>query len=276
MRSLARTATSGFLALALLALGLFATATPAAARSVAEIRKSGELVMLSYLGANESFLRALPGGAYEGLDYELVAGFARTLGVRLRVVAKPRFIELIPALLAGEGDLIASTMSITPEREEQVDFTKAYFPVVTMALARKGSGLSGLASLAGKRVGVPPGTTLEARAAKMGFAAVTGNARGAAEAVRVLANDEVDVVLMESSLALPVLAREPRLELVATLPEVEQYGIAVPPGSDLRSALDSFLVSTRNGRSFYQLVLRYLGEHGVQLLKVKGAPQPTR
>ena len=163
--------------LGLLALATLAAATPAAARSVAEVRKSGELVMLSYLGANESFLRALPAGGYEGLDYELVAGFARTLGVRLRVVAKPRFVELIPALLAGEGDLIASTMSITPAREEQVDFTKPYFPVVTMVLARKGSGLSGLASLGGKRVAVPPGTTLEARAAKMGFAAVTGNAR---------------------------------------------------------------------------------------------------
>ena len=108
MRQLARTAAFGLVVLAALA-----AAAPAAARNVAEIKASGELVMLSYLGANESFLRALPGGGYEGLDYELVAGFARTLGVRLRVVAKPRFIELIPALLAGEGDLIASTMSIT-------------------------------------------------------------------------------------------------------------------------------------------------------------------
>jgi len=271
MRSLVPRAT-----LALLTLATLAAATPAAARSVAEIRKSGELVMLSYLGANESFLRAVPGGGYEGLDYELVAGFARTLGVRLRVVAKPRFVELIPALLAGEGDLIASTMSITPEREQQVDFTGPYFPVVAMVLARKGSGFSGLGSLAGKRVGVPPGTTLEARAAKMGFAAITPTARTAAQALRLLATNEVDVVLMESSLALPVLAHEPGLEVVATLPEVEQYGIAVPPGSDLRPALDTFLVATRNGRSFYQLVLRYLGEHGVQLLKVKSAPQPTR
>lgn len=194
----------------------------------------------------------------------------------MRVVAKPRFRELIPALLAGEGDLIASTMSITPEREAQVDFTGPYFPVVMMVLARKGSGLSGVESLAGKRAGVPPGTTLEARAANMGFASVTGNARGAAEALQSLDSDAVDVVLMESSLALPVLAREPRLELVATLPEVEQYGIAVPPGSDLRPELDRFPASTRNGRSYYQLVPRYLGEHGVALLRVKGARQAGR
>lgn len=263
-------------ALCFVALATIAAASPAAARSVAEIKKSGELVMLSYLGANASFLRAVPGGGYEGLDYELVAGFARTLGVRLRVAPKARFIELIPALLAGEGDLIASTMSITPEREQQVDFTGPYFPVVAMVLARKGSGFSGLGALAGKRVGVPPGTTLEARAAKMGFASITPTARTAAEALRLLATDEVDVVLMESSLALPVLAHQAGFEVVATLPEVEQYGIAVPPGSDLRPALDTFLAATRNGRSFYQLVLRYLGEHGVQLLKVKGAPQPTR
>ena len=263
-------------ALGLVALAATATASPAAARSVADIKKSGELVMLSYLGGNESFLRAVPGGGYEGLDYELVAGFARTLGVRLRVAPKLRFGELIPALLAGEGDLIASTMSITPERERQLDFSSPYFPVVTRGLARTGSGFSGLGSLAGKRVGVPPGTTREARAAKMGFASITPTARTAAEALRLLRDDEVDLVLMESSLALPVLAHEPGFEVVATLPEVEQYGIAVPPGSDLRPALDTFLAATRNGRSFYQLVLRYLGEHGVQLLKVKGAPQPTR
>lgn len=270
MRRFARIAILGFASLAVFA------AAPAAARSVAEIKKSGELVMLSYLGANESFLRRVPGGGYEGLDYELVAGFARTLGVRLRVAPKPRFMDLIPALLAGEGDLIASTMSITPEREQQVDFTGPYFPVVVMVLARKGSGYSGLGALAGKRVGVPPGTTLEARAAKMGFASITPTARTAAEALRLLSSNEVDIVLMESSLALPVLAHEQGFEVIATLPEVEQYGIAVPTGSDLRPALDTFLSSTRNGRSFYQLVLRYLGENGVQLLKVKGAPQPSR
>ena len=66
------------------------------------------------------------------------------------------------------------------------------------------------------------------------------------------------------------------MQIVATLPEVEQYGMAVPPGSDLRPALNTFLTSTRNGRSYYQLVLRYLGEHGVRLLKGKGAPEPTR
>jgi len=271
MRTFART-----LAIAAVALIAFAAADPAAARSVAQIKAGGELVMLSYLGANESFLRRIPGGGYEGLDYELVAGFARTLGVRLRVVAKPRFAELIPALLAGEGDLIASTMSITTEREALVDFTGPYFPVVVMVLAKKGSGLSGIESLAGKRAGVPPGTTLEARAARMGFTSVTPNARGAAEALQSLDSDAVDVVLMESSLALPVLTREPRLELVTTLPEVEQYGLAVPPGSDLRAELDRFLVSTRNGRSYYQLVLRHLGEHGVELLRVRGAKQAGR
>ncbi|HEV8238378.1 MAG TPA: transporter substrate-binding domain-containing protein [Thermoanaerobaculia bacterium] len=268
MRRFARTATFG-----LVALATAATAMPAAARSVAEIKKSGELVMISYLGANESFLRRVPGGGYEGLDYELVAGFARTLGVRLRVAPQARFAQLIPALLAGEGDLIASTMSITPEREQVVDFTGPYFPVVTMVLARKGSGFSGIGALAGKRVGVPPGTTLEARAAKMGFASITPTARTAAEALALLRSNQVDLVLMESSLALPVLTHEPDIAIIATLPEVEQYGIAVPTGSDLRQALDTFLASTRNGRSFYQLVLRYLGEHGVELLKVKGAPQ---
>ena len=263
-------------AFALAAFALALPASPAAARSVAEIRKSGELRMLTFVGANESFLRNKPGGGYEGLDYELVAGFARTLGVDVRVVAKPRFADLLPALLAGEGDLVASTMSITPEREQQVDFSTPYFPVVAMAIAPKGSGMSGLASLAGKKVGVPPGTTLEARAAELGFAEILPRARTAAEAVQSLRSGEVDVVLMESSLALPLLAREKGVEIVAKLPELEHYGFAVPPGSDLKTALDAFLSASKKGRSYYQLVLRYLGEQGVELLKVTGGGQPQQ
>jgi polar amino acid transport system substrate-binding protein len=190
--------------------------------------------------------------------------------VRLRVVVKPTFAELIPALLAGEGDLVASTLSITPDRERQVDFSAPYFPVVTMAVARQGSGLRGLEALRGKRAGVPPGTTLERRAAGLGFAALVPRPRTTEEALQSLLAGEVDVVLMESGLALPWLAREPRIELAATLPELERYAFAVAPGSDVKGALDAFLASTRKGRSFYQLVLRYLGEQGVELLRVTG------
>jgi ABC-type amino acid transport substrate-binding protein len=112
----------------------------------------------------------------------------------------------------------------------------------------------------------------------MGFSEVIGNARGATESLEALAAGTVDVVLMESSLALPLLTRERGLEVVATLPEVEQYGMAVAPGSDLRESLNAFLSTTRRGRSFYQLVLRYLGEQGVELLKVSGGggPQTAR
>jgi polar amino acid transport system substrate-binding protein len=255
------------------AAAVLALAAPASARTVGEIQRSGELVMLGFLGANEVFLRAKPGGGYDGIDYELVAGFARTLGVRVRVVIKPNFADLIPALLAGEGDLIATTMSITAERERQVDFTRPYFPVLAMVLTRKGSGLSGLGSVAGKRGGVPPGTTLAQRAASLGFAETVFANWGPEQTRNALRAGDVDVVLIESTVALPLLAEDPSIELVGTLPGMEQYGFAVPPGSDLRAALDEFLGGARKGRSFYQLVLRYLGERGVEVLRVsEGQP----
>ena len=48
---------------------------------------------------------------------------------------------IFPALANGEFDMVASGVSITPERDEIVDFTDPYH-IVTQAIAVRGTGLS--------------------------------------------------------------------------------------------------------------------------------------
>src|SRR5215208_113875 len=62
--------------------------------------------------------------------------------------------RLIPALLAGEGDLIAANLTVTPERKQQVDFSEPYLEnvkevVVTGPASPK---LATIENLAGKEI----------------------------------------------------------------------------------------------------------------------------
>lgn len=64
--------------------------------------------------------------------------------------------QIIPALLAGRGDIIAANMTITPERREQVDFTPPFASDVSEILVTGPSApdMINVEDLAGKAVSV--------------------------------------------------------------------------------------------------------------------------
>ena len=74
-------------------------------------------------------------GKVQGFDYEVVSAMADQLGLDVEFRTTP-FDSIIPALAAGECDMIASAMTITEERAEQVDFTEPYFDADQSLLIR--------------------------------------------------------------------------------------------------------------------------------------------
>lgn len=78
-------------------------------------------------------------GGPEGPEYDLVAGFAESLGVGVRMVVPDRFQDILPAVASGAVHLAASGMSVTPERWEQVRFGPAYLMVRPQVVYRVGS-----------------------------------------------------------------------------------------------------------------------------------------
>ena len=66
---------------------------------------------------------------------------------------------IIPALKAKKIDLIASGMTVTKERSEQVDFTECYWVVHDLVIVRQDSDLNLITAMStGKNVGVQRGT----------------------------------------------------------------------------------------------------------------------
>jgi lysine/arginine/ornithine transport system substrate-binding protein len=104
----------------------------------------------------------------KGSDGKLV-GFDIDLGNEIckRLNAKCVWVEndfdgMIPALKAKKFDGVLSSMSMTPQREEQIAFSSKLFNTPTRLVAKKGSGILPTAdSLKGKNVGVEQGTIQE-------------------------------------------------------------------------------------------------------------------
>jgi ABC-type amino acid transport substrate-binding protein len=264
------------LAVLLLFAGL-ATARHAEATTVADVTAHHQLVVLCFPDTNSPFLSRDKPGSYAGVDIAILHSFAARLHVPLVVHEVPTFTELLPAIARGEGDVAAGGLSITPERERIVDFSRPYFPVAIMVIARKGRGIKTLDDLAGKRAAAVPGTTHDTLMRQRGIVPAYALTR-AGEAYQALADDKADFAYVDSTSGVVSLERYPKLVLVGMLPAADYYGFAVAKGSDLRGELDRHLAQIREQGLLYSIFTRELGAQAVKLYELfrqsTGAPNP--
>lgn len=124
----------------------------------------GELV-IGTEGAYPPFSMADANGNVTGFDADVGNAVCEKLELKCRFVVQA-FDGLIPALNAKRFDVIISGMSITDERQKQIDFSRSYGDFPNHFVAKKDSELAGAADLdalkadlSGLRVGVQAGTT---------------------------------------------------------------------------------------------------------------------
>lgn len=101
-------------------------------------------------------------GRVVGVEADNVRALSQVLGREMQIVELP-FEKLIPALRAGEIDVIMSGMSVTQGRAEQVLFTEPYMVIGQMAILHRDKvgtfGQPWAMYQEGVRIGVEPGTT---------------------------------------------------------------------------------------------------------------------
>jgi len=247
-----------FVALLLGALGT------ARATSLSDVKARGKLVVLSFPHQESPFIRVkveVDLDHYDGIDYEVLEGFAKSLGVRLEIhPVKPSFAELVPALLRGEGDVIASSFSITPERKEKVDFTDPYFAVRTVVVVPKGSSIHAVADLAGKTGSTVQGSSLEERMKKLPGEVRFHYVDFTRWNYDALMEKEADFTLLEETFVWRLLPVYPDLKVAFALPDKDVFGFAVAPRSDLRAALDAYLQQIKDNGELDAIVRKYLSD----------------
>src|SRR5262245_14219196 len=236
------------------------------AASVAEIKERKKLIMLCHpdpLG----FVNETSPGKFEGLDVEIMKTLANSLGVALEVKPQENFKDLFPALLANQGDVIASSVTITKEREKIVNFSEPYFPVVMIIVVKKDSKISNKGDLSGKRCSVTRGTIMEDEMKTIPKIKLIDAADSAAQ-YKALSKGEADFAPFDSTSVIGSIDKYPNLKIAFHLPERYDYGFAVAPDSDLKDAINAHLKKMQDSGAWYTMVRRILGDRGAKMLEM--------
>jgi len=122
MRCFSRWLVAGLaLLLCLAGIPAFSADSPVIARIV----KTGEL-RVAMTGSQPPLNVKDKHGKLIGFEVDLARMLASSMGVKARFVVKP-FAKLLPALNAGEVDVVMSGVTITPERNMKAAFVGPYF-----------------------------------------------------------------------------------------------------------------------------------------------------
>ena len=98
-------------------------------------------------------------GNWTGWEIDMMDALCRQAALDC-VITPIAWDGIIPALTAGKIDAIMASMSITPEREEQIAFSDKYYSTPGAIVAEAGSGIEPTnESLSGKVLGVQVSTT---------------------------------------------------------------------------------------------------------------------
>lgn len=89
------------------------------------IKKSGVLKVCSESGYLPLEMKTAS-GKWIGFDPEMMEAFAKSQGLKLSML-DTKWDGIIPSLLTGKCDMIASSMARTKEREKVVTFTDSYY-----------------------------------------------------------------------------------------------------------------------------------------------------
>ena len=129
------------------------------ARTLDEIKASGELV-IGVFSDKKPFGYVDENGDYQGYDVYLAKRLAEDLGVALKLVPvdAPNRVEY---LTSAKVDIILANFTVTPERAEVVDFALPYMKVALGVVSPDSALITDVAQLEGKQLIVSKGTTAE-------------------------------------------------------------------------------------------------------------------
>lgn len=172
-------------------------------------------------------------GSYTGFDIDMVDAVAQELGVELEVINQSfEGIQSGAVLEANTCDMAASAMTITPEREENLDFTDGYFDAEQSLLVKADGEIQSLADTAGSDVAVQAETTGAAYAAENAPDANLVEFSSGADAITALQAGQVVAVVQDLGPNAEAVSNDDQLVIAETFETGESYGFAVRQGRE--------------------------------------------
>lgn len=201
-------------------------------------------------------------GEFTGFDIELTREIASRLDMEFEV-RDVTFDTILLSLESGECNVVASSMSITPEREEQVQFSDPYFDAdqSLLVLAEDEDTYTDMESLAGQVIGTQCETTGDTYANdNLPEGASVECFTETDPMFLALESGEVAALLQDLVANVGRAAENENLAVTGTFETEEQYGLAM--GMDDQELVDQVneqLQAMRDDGTYDELYEEWIG-----------------
>lgn len=188
-----------------------------------------------------------------GFDVDIAKAIAKSLlGDETKVEFKPvTSANRILILNSGKVDMIIATMTITPKRQQIIDFSMPYHMTGQAILVNEGSDITSIQDLNGKKVIIVFGSTAESRLRIMAPDAKIMGFKTYTSAFNALKGKKADAITSDETILLGWAMEHNDVKLLGQNYSKEYYGVGFRKGNEnlsLKNRVNFILSSmTKNG-----------------------------
>lgn len=205
---------------------------------------------------------SMEGSKAVGFDVDVAEAIAKKLDLKLEVIPTA-WDGIIPGLKAKKYDIIMSAMTITPEREKQINFSTPYIDSDQSLAVVKGSSIKGEADLKDKIVGVQLDTTGQFKAEEIqptvGIKEIQ-KFDTILLAFEALEQGKVDAIINDYPVNQYISTLRGKTEVVTKIKTDEKYGIGVSKeNSALLEKINTALADVKADGTYEEIYMKWFG-----------------
>ena len=231
-------------------------------KNLDRIKKQGKITMITDNNAVSYYIYR---DAPMGFEYELAKEFADYLDVELEIVT-PGWDSMFESLNKGKGDFIASSLTITEDREKFILFSRPYMNIQQKFIHHKLKfGIKNLNQLAGKTIHVRAGTSYQERLEELKESGVDIDIQllpniSTDEIIRMISEKEIKYTIADSNIALLNRRYYPDIMIGKSIQEEESLGWAVKKeDQELCEQINLFFEKAQESGIFGKIYEKYYG-----------------
>lgn len=193
-----------------------------------------------------------------GIDAEVGKAIADKLGLNF-TISDMEFDSIITAVSSGKADMGMAGMTVTPDREKNLDFSRTYATGVQSIIVPEGSDITSPDDLAGKKIGVQQGTTGDLYCTDdFGEDAMSRYSKGT-DAIMALTQGKIDCVVIDNAPAQKYVEANEGLKILDTAYAEEDYAIAfAKDNTALKDAVDAALGELIEDGTVQSIIDKYI------------------
>ena len=196
-------------------------------------------------------------GKIVGVDIDIAYEIAKELGKEL-VIKDVSFDFVINEVKSGKADFAAAGISITPERQEEVDFTLEYTTSNQVVVVKKGSSIKSFDDIKKKKIAVQLGTVADLYVEENYKDAEIISHKKYLSAVEDVKTGKADLIIMDELPAKEIVKENDNLVILDGVLFQDKYGMIVKKGNDeLKEEINKVLERMINDGTIDKLVLKH-------------------